>query len=85
MPNKHISEDDQAFLKDVGQRLRLERLRQQLRQADIAALLGKGDRSGQQAIRLMEAGRQNIPLPTYLSWCDALGVEPWELIGWRNQ
>ena len=79
MPGKHISEDDQAFLKDVGSQLRAERRRQERTQANVAAMMGLV----YQQIQLMEAGKQNIPLPTYLSWCDALGVEPWELIGWR--
>ena len=79
MPGQRISEDDQAFLKDVGARLRAERRRQERTQSYIARQMGLT----RQQIQKMEAGKQNIPLPTYLSWCDVLGVEPWELIGWR--
>jgi transcriptional regulator with XRE-family HTH domain len=74
-----LQHDDRAFLKAVGAALRAERVRQGKRQEDIAVMLG----FPYQTISYMERGRQNIPLPTYLSWCDTLGVEPWELIGWR--
>jgi transcriptional regulator with XRE-family HTH domain len=75
-----VTADEHAVIAEVGARLHAERKRQRYSQEAIGAMIGMS----QQALSQMELGQQIISLPIYLSWCDALGVEPWELLGWRE-
>lgn len=72
-----LSADDRAVYRSVGARVSAIRRQQGLTQDTLATLVGLTRTS----ITNIEAGRQGISLPLFLSLADALGVELGDLLG----
>jgi transcriptional regulator with XRE-family HTH domain len=69
--------DEAALNLAVGARLRAARLRAGMTQQQVAELV----RTSRPAITNIEMGHRGLTLSTFLSLCDALGIEPVDVLG----
>ena len=69
--------DDAAVTIVVGQRFRTARHRAGLNQQQVADLVGLS----RAAVTNIELGHQALTLAMFLSFCDALSVEPADILG----
>lgn len=66
----------EAFYKEIGIRLKEARTAQDKSQADVAERLG----FTRQNVSLLEVGQRSLDLGLFIKWCDALNVDPGQLI-----